>query len=97
MKIQDRIWIADRLATRNWPHDPTCALCRAVLESGLHLFVECRSTKQIWEEIAAWVAIEDLKSSNWERFPSLLLWWEKLAMLRSCNRKGLKTLLILVN
>jgi hypothetical protein len=69
LAIQNRIWIADRLATRNWPHEPTCVLYRVALESGLHLFVECRFTKRIWEEVAVWVAVEGLKLSSWERLP----------------------------
>jgi hypothetical protein len=65
LAIQNRIWTADRLAARNWPHEPTCVLCRAALESGLHLFVECRFTKRIWEEVVVWVAVEGLKPSSW--------------------------------
>jgi hypothetical protein len=59
--------------------------------------VECWFTKRIWEEIAISVAIEDLKPSNWDLSLTLILWWENLAMLPRCNRKGLITLLILVN
>jgi hypothetical protein len=51
----------------------------------------------IWEEIAIWVAIEDLKSSSWEISHTLMHWWENLVMLSSCSSKGLRTLLILVN
>jgi hypothetical protein len=90
LAIQIHIWTADRLAARNWPHEPTCALCRVALESGLHLFVECRFTKRIWEEVAVWVAVEGLKPSSWH-------WWEKLGFLSRCNRKGIRSLLILVN
>jgi hypothetical protein len=40
LAIQNRIWIADRLAKRDWPHNAACALCGQTLESGLHLLVE---------------------------------------------------------
>jgi hypothetical protein len=79
LAIQNRIWTADRLATRNLPHSLTCVLCQGVLESGLYLFMQCRFTKRILEEIVVWVAIEDLKPSNWELSHTLMHWWENLA------------------
>jgi hypothetical protein len=59
--------------------------------------VECQFTKRIWEEIVVWVAIEDLKSSNWKLSHTLMHWWENLVMLSGCSKKGLRSLLILVN
>ena len=40
LAVQDRIWTADRLRARGWPHNATCSLCRRCLETGNHLF--CR-------------------------------------------------------
>jgi hypothetical protein len=88
LAIQNRIWTADRLAARNWPHELTCVLCRAALELGLHLFVECRFTKRIWEEAAVWVAVEGMKPSSWGRPPSLWHWWENLAFCRDAIEKA---------
>jgi hypothetical protein len=65
LAIQNRIWTTDRLVAKNWHHAPTCVLC--ALESGIHLFVECRFTSR-----------------------------ERSTMLSGCNRKGLRSLLILV-
>jgi hypothetical protein len=48
-------------------------------------------------DIVVWVAIEALKPSNWELSHTLMHWWENLAMLSGCSRKGLKSMLILVN
>jgi hypothetical protein len=48
-------------------------------------------------DIAVWVAIEALKLSNWELSHTLMHWWENLAMLSGCSRKGLKSMLILIN
>jgi hypothetical protein len=96
LAIQNRIWIVDRLATRNWPNAPSCVLCNGALESGIHLFVECRFTKRIWEDIFIWVAIEELKPSNRGRFHSLLPWCERSVMFLGCNRKGLRSLLIMM-
>jgi hypothetical protein len=64
---------------------------------GFTFFVECRFTKRIWEEVAVWVAVEGLKPSSWGRPPTLWHWWEKLAFLPRCNRKDIRSLLILVN
>jgi hypothetical protein len=41
--------------------------------------------------------LEDLKPSNWELSHTPMHWWENLAMLSGCSRKGLRSLLILVN
>jgi hypothetical protein len=67
------------------------------LGSGLHLFIECRLTKRIWEEVAVWAAVEGLIPSNWDCSESFLQWWTSLATTQDCNRKGLRSLLILVN
>jgi hypothetical protein len=88
LAIQNCIWTIDRLAARNWPHEPTCVLCRVALELGLHLFVECRFIKRIWEEVAVWVAVEGLKPSSWGRPPSLWHWWEKLTFCRDAIEKA---------
>ena len=97
LAIQNRIWTADRLAKRDWPHNAACALCGQTLESGLHLFVECRLTKRIWREVVVWAAVEGLSPSNWDRSESVLQWWTSLATTQDCNRKSLRSLLILVN
>ncbi|WVZ50497.1 hypothetical protein U9M48_001743, partial [Paspalum notatum var. saurae] len=41
LAVQDRIWTADRLARRRWPHNPCCVLCGMAAETALHLFAEC--------------------------------------------------------
>jgi hypothetical protein len=64
LAIQNRIWTADRLAKRDWPHNDVCALCGQTLESGLHFFVECRLTKRIWGEVVVWATVEGLSPSN---------------------------------
>jgi len=46
--FQNRVWTADRLASRGWPHNTSCALCRQTMESALHLLAECRFTRRIW-------------------------------------------------
>jgi len=50
--VQDRIWTADRLRARDCPHNPVCALCHRVPESGKHLFSECRFIRRIWDDLS---------------------------------------------
>jgi hypothetical protein len=56
----------DHLAKRGWPNNVACALCGQTLESGLHLFVEYRLIRRIWEDVAAWTTVEGVIPSNWD-------------------------------
>ena len=53
--IKNRVWTSDRLATRGWPRNEVCPLCRREQESAHHLVVECRYTRRVWGLIAGWV------------------------------------------
>ncbi|WVZ67071.1 hypothetical protein U9M48_016209, partial [Paspalum notatum var. saurae] len=50
--IHNRVWTSDRLATRGWPHNPVCPLCRRHPETAHHLIIDCRYSRRIWEAIA---------------------------------------------
>jgi len=56
LAIQNRIWTADRLAARGWPHNTNCVLCHATQETGIHIFADCRFVKRIWDAMATWAA-----------------------------------------
>ena len=56
LAVQDRIWTADRLQSRGWPHNPACVLCHRVSETGMHLFSECRFIRRICADITTWLA-----------------------------------------
>ncbi|WVZ95975.1 hypothetical protein U9M48_041672 [Paspalum notatum var. saurae] len=58
--IRNRIWTADRLATRGWPHNPICPLCRRLSETAHHLIIECRYSRRVWEAMASWLSIAPL-------------------------------------
>jgi len=60
LAIQNRIWTADRLRAREWPHNSKCVLCRTTEETGIHLFAECRFVKRIWSAISTWAMVEGL-------------------------------------
>jgi hypothetical protein len=67
--LQDRVWTSDRLARRNWDHIPVCVLCRAVLETALHLLAECRYTRRVWALVVSWVGSHDLEPEGWTPSP----------------------------
>lgn len=43
--IQNRLWTADRLQARGWPHQDNCAFCDQQLENANHLFLESTYAK----------------------------------------------------
>jgi hypothetical protein len=54
LAVHKRCLTADNLQRRNWPHNPTCALCQVADEDCTHLFVHCRYTQQVWHRFRAW-------------------------------------------
>jgi len=96
LAVQDRIWTADRLRARGWPHNTTCSLCRRCLETGNHLFVECRFTRRIWAVLSFWLGEPSLHPTNWKCTNSVHEWWSEIAATRGVSCKGLKSLVILV-
>ena len=96
LAIQNRMWTADRLATRGWPHNSSCVLCRATQETGIHLFADCRFAKRIWDAIGSWARVEGLKPTAGQHFHSVEDWWTMLARLPSNDAKGLRSLIMLV-
>ena len=96
LTVQDRIWTADRLSARGWPHNPTCSLCCSCPETGNHLFVDCRFTRRIWAALSFWLREPSLQPTNWTCTNSVHEWWSEMAAIRGVSRKGLKSLVILV-
>jgi len=94
--LQNRVWSADRLATRGWPHNATCALCRQTMETALHLLAECRFTRRIWDHIALWVQEPLLKPSNWKIANTALEWWINIMTTARTPRKALRSLALLI-
>lgn len=46
--IQNRLWTADRLRARAWPHNDKCLFCDQTIESARHLFLKCPYAKEVW-------------------------------------------------
>ncbi|KAG2567653.1 hypothetical protein PVAP13_7NG341424 [Panicum virgatum] len=95
LAIRNRIWTADRLSARGWPHNHVCRLCRRTPEIGNHLFIECRFTRRIWMQLAAWVATLALHPTNWELADSVQTWWSTMAMTIGLSCQGLRSLIML--
>ena len=93
---QNRVWTSDRLARRGWDHSPFCPLCRATMETSLHLISECRYTRRIWGRIATWVALPDLSPPNWKPSSNTLDWWINVTTIPATPRKAVRTLVMLV-
>jgi hypothetical protein len=52
--VHKRCLTADNLARRGWPHNTFCPLCTIANENGIHLFLHCRFSKQVWERVRTW-------------------------------------------
>jgi hypothetical protein len=96
LAVQNRLWTADRLARRGWPHNSCCVLCYLNEESGFHLFVECCFTKHIWAELSLWASSTEIHHSAWQPVDSVHQWWSNLVVSAVRDKKGLRTLIILV-
>ncbi|XP_072151401.1 uncharacterized protein [Setaria viridis] len=96
LAIQDRIWTADRLQRRGWASNPNCALCEATQETGLHMFTACNYTRNVWAQLSAWTRCPAIDPECWTPHDALHDWWTALAGAQVANKKGLRSLIILV-
>jgi hypothetical protein len=96
LAVQNRLWTADRLAKRGWPHQPTCQLCRCVPETARHILFECRFSKRIWTAAAAWLSCPDLIRCLGSGRPKVLDYWHAIAKTPTSSPKGLRTAIMLI-
>jgi hypothetical protein len=73
LAVHKRCLTADNLQKRNWPHNPTCALCQAADEDCTHLFLHCRFTQQVWQRFRTWTKASFPIPGN--DFRSTEEWW----------------------
>jgi hypothetical protein len=52
--VQSKILTADKLAARNWPCNPVCALCDQDLQDAAHLCLHCVFTREVWAQMCLW-------------------------------------------
>lgn len=48
------------------------------METAHHMVVECRFTKKLWEQVANWVAREELRPTNWPHSETVMGWWTSI-------------------
>jgi hypothetical protein len=70
-------------------------LCKQTEESNNHLFVHCRFTIRIWEQLKDWLGIVGLQPRQWAGI-DIHDWWSSLVEGTSPHRKGLSSLALLV-
>ena len=94
---KNRVWTSDRLATRGWPRNDVCPLCRREHETAHHLLADCRYTKRIWSLIATWIAWPQVNPNCWQTTSLVGNWWRMMATTPGVPTKALRSLLLLVN
>lgn len=62
--MRNRVWTSDRLATRGWPRNVCCTLCRQSQETAHHLLADCRYTRRIWMMIVDWTHYPQLRPTH---------------------------------
>ncbi|KAE8770164.1 Serine carboxypeptidase-like 18 [Hordeum vulgare] len=95
--IQDRIWIADRLAKHRWPNYDRCPLCKRVQESSAHLFYKCIFTLRLWALVNSWLHMEHMDTSTWHLEQSVKDWWVNRSNITMPNRKARASLTMLIS
>ena len=96
LAVQNRLWTADRLAKRGWPHQPSCQLCRCSPETARHMLFECRYSKRIWSAAASWLSCPELLLNMGSGRSKVVDYWQALARSPSSSPKGLKTAIMLI-
>lgn len=86
--LQNRLWTADRLEERGWPHEDRCTFCDQVLESANHLCLQCPFAKQVWLGIQsshATIANIGIRSTT------IRAWWKKASRFIKSKEKRQQT------
>ncbi|CAM0949475.1 unnamed protein product [Alopecurus aequalis] len=92
--LKNRLWTADRLASRGLQHPPCCPLCCQEAETAEHLVLQCSFSREVWYHM--------LLPHRLHRFTpapdaELSSWWPPIsAAVARQNRKELNALIILV-
>jgi hypothetical protein len=52
LAMHGKVPTVDNLMLKNWPCNPTCALCYCIPDTNNHLLTECNFTEAVWDRIA---------------------------------------------
>jgi hypothetical protein len=72
--IQNRLWTADRLEERGWPHEDTCSFCDQEIETANPLFIGCFA-KELW---AGFASTHPTAAQAASRSTAINGWWRKI-------------------
>ena len=73
--LQNRVWTADRLLLREWPNCYFCQLCWRSLETTMHLFSECPTSRIIWSSISSRCSWPVMNPTSWRVTDDLAGWF----------------------
>ena len=78
--LTNTLYLNERLFRFSIAESPLCSQCMQEKESIIHLFVTCRVTHNLWEQLCAWLSDLDIKlpSPLKPQFFILGIWNEKL-------------------
>jgi hypothetical protein len=93
--LRNRVWTLDRLVSRNWDHNPTCPLCRTMMETTHHLVSSRRYTRWVWALVADWTGHRNLHPNEWAN-ESVIQWWTNITTARDIPRKATRSLTLLI-
>jgi hypothetical protein len=94
LAIKQRIWTADRLAKRDFPHQDACPLCDQEQETAQHL-LSCAFTRQVWAVVFQHLNL--VVAGPTTPTTSFSAWWcSSIKSVPKDLKKGLNSLIILV-
>lgn len=94
LAIQNRCWIADRLARRGLPHREMCPLCDQEQETVQHILSTCVFAQHFWFKILTPLGFQDRAPRNGEI--SFADWWRQaFKKLPKEVKKGVNMMIIL--
>jgi hypothetical protein len=73
--LQNRVWMADRLARHGWPNCGLCQLCQREPENVAHLMFMCRFSPCIRQGLKDGLGLVNLDISQWSSFGTVEAWW----------------------
>ena len=76
--LNNILYLNERLFKINMVESPLCFLCNQAFESVLHLFCTCTKTCNLWRQLCAWLANQNVMlPSNLESQTAILGFWNE--------------------
>ena len=77
--LNNILYLNERLFKFNMVESPLCSLCNQASESVLHLFCTCTNTRNLWRQLCAWLANQNIMLPfNPEPQAAMLGLWNEL-------------------